>query len=327
MFARLPYRFSRRQVVTTAFCCSAAFLCIQLLVTYRCLDPYQGADVPKAWLSRCAWTLSTRLSDWNPSCAVAVRSLVVSQPPVIYVVTPTYARPVQEAELTRLSHTFRLVPMVHWVVVEDALERSSLVASLLKRSGLPHTHLWAKTPEEQQLRPNDPSWLRPKGVLQRNAALRWLRSLAPRSDGVVYFADDDNTYDLRLFEEMRYTQRVSVWPVGLVGGLLVERPLVKNGRVVGWNAAWKPHRRFPLDMAGFAVSLQLLKKHPKAQFRMNLPRGQQESHLLSQLISGPGDLEPKANNCTQVLVWHTRTERPKLNMEPSRSRQQGGAPL
>lgn len=112
-------------------------------------------------------------------------------------------------------HPIAQVPMVHWVVVEDALERSSLVASLLKRSGLPHTHLWAKTPEEQQLRPNDPSWLRPKGVLQRNAALRWLRSLAPRSDGVVYFADDDNTYDLRLFEEASGR----LW-VGAVGRLL-----------------------------------------------------------------------------------------------------------
>ena len=35
-------------------------------------------------------------------------------------------------------------------------------------------------------------------------------------EGVIYFADDDNTYSLDLFEEMRYTQTVSVWPVGKV---------------------------------------------------------------------------------------------------------------
>ena len=52
-----------------------------------------------------------------------------------------------------------------------------------------------------------------------------LRGRAP-GGGVVYFADDDNTYSTELFEEMRTTRKVSVWPVGLVGGLMVERPKV-----------------------------------------------------------------------------------------------------
>jgi hypothetical protein len=54
-------------------------------------------------------------------------------------------------------------------------------------------------------------------------------------DGVVYFADDDNTYALDLFKEIRTTTRVSVFPVGLVGGVLVEKPKVLNGRVIGWE--------------------------------------------------------------------------------------------
>ena len=41
----------------------------------------------------------------------------------------------------------------------------------------------------------------------------------------MYFADDDNTYDLRLFERMRQTKSVMVWPVGIAGGLLVEGPV------------------------------------------------------------------------------------------------------
>lgn len=88
---------------------------------------------------------------------------------------------------------------------------------------------------------------------------------------MVYFADDDNTYSLQIFEEvgavlmilrllpmsiksvaeevsvfkcamikeevplvlcqMRSTQRVSVWPVGLVGGMKYERPVVEAGKV------------------------------------------------------------------------------------------------
>jgi len=30
---------------------------------------------------------------------------------------------------------------------------------------------------------------------------------------------------------------------------------------------------------------------------------------------GPDELEPKADNCLKVYVWHTRTENPKLHRE------------
>ncbi len=33
-------------------------------------------------------------------------------------------------------------------------------------------------------------------------------------NAVVYFADDDNAYDVRLFEEIRKVQNVGVLPVG-----------------------------------------------------------------------------------------------------------------
>ena len=48
-----------------------------------------------------------------------------------------------------------------------------------------------------------PQWKKPRGVNQRNAALTWLRTNAdPRNPAVVFFADDDNTYSLELFEEV-----------------------------------------------------------------------------------------------------------------------------
>lgn len=56
----------------------------------------------------------------------------------------------------------------------------------------------------------DPSWLKPRGVEQRNEGLRWLRAdRRPqpgegRQRGVVYFADDDNTYSLQIFEEVGF---------------------------------------------------------------------------------------------------------------------------
>lgn len=49
---------------------------------------------------------------------------------------------------------------------------------------------------------------------------------------------------------MRSTRGVSVWPVGFVGGRSYERPLVSEGKVVGWYTGWRPDRPFATDMAG-----------------------------------------------------------------------------
>jgi len=99
---------------------------------------------------------------------------------------------------------------------------------------------------------------------------------------------------------MRDTRRVSVWPVGLAGYLRYERPVLDDsGHVVGWFTAWKPNRQFALDMAGFAVNTRLLMTHRLAGFSYSVSRGEQESYFLSQLVNLT-DLEPKANNCTEV---------------------------
>ncbi|XKL66066.1 hypothetical protein PGB90_009486 [Kerria lacca] len=238
--------------------------------------------------------------------------------PVIYGITPTYARPVQKAELTRMSHTLRLVRNFHWIIVEDAETPSSLVTNLLKCTFMNYTHLAAPTPASWKRKLKEPKWKKPRGVSQRNAAIRWLRQNKNRDTdrGIVYFADDDNTYSLNVFEEMRSISKVGVWPVGLVGGLMVEKPLLDSvtGRVIGWNSHWRPEREFAIDMAGFAVNLQHLLSNPNAEFSFNVERGFQESALLSQLVKIE-ELEPKADNCTKVYVWHTRTEEPYLGDE------------
>lgn len=137
----------------------------------------------------------------SDKCSVMVSSLL--------------GRLVQKAELTRLSQTFLHVPQLHWVVVEDAEQPTALVRSLLASSGLAYTQLHTLTPKDRKLQEGDPSWLKPRGAEQRNEGLRWLREMASASrgqqganahtaveDAVVYFADDDNTYSLKLFEEV-----------------------------------------------------------------------------------------------------------------------------
>ena len=56
---------------------------------------------------------------------------------------------------------------------------------------------------------------------------------------------------------MRHTRKVSIWPVGLSGGIKFEGPTCKDGRVTGWYAAWGRERPYPIDMAGRLVRLDL----------------------------------------------------------------------
>lgn len=126
--------------------------------------------------------------------------------------------------------------------MEDSPHKTPLVTDLLMKSGLTYTHLHMPTAKDRKLQEvcsiffffvlsmhvlaiffvpylktlshspaqGDPSWLKPRGVEQRNEGLRWLREdrrAQPGGDnqqGVVYFADDDNTYSLQLFEEVEY---------------------------------------------------------------------------------------------------------------------------
>jgi len=71
---------------------------------------------------------------------------------------------------------------------------------MLNRCPIPSTHLQAKTNSSERKISGE---LLRRGVEQRNAGIEWLRNNRLDSvDGVVYFGDDDNTYDLELFDEV-----------------------------------------------------------------------------------------------------------------------------
>ena len=46
---------------------------------------------------------------------------------VIYMITPTYPRHTQKADLTRLSYTLAHVPNLHWIIIEDHDSKTDLV--------------------------------------------------------------------------------------------------------------------------------------------------------------------------------------------------------
>ena len=123
--------------------------------------------------------------------------------PVIYLITPTHYREAQLADLTTVINTLWIVPKVFWIVIEDAPSKSFRIENLLKKSKIPHVHLNVETPDEMKVKKDEKPWSKPRGVSQRNEGLKWLRDHSSELQrGVIYFMDDDNRYDIRLFEEV-----------------------------------------------------------------------------------------------------------------------------
>lgn len=204
--------------------------------------------------------------------------------PTIYAITPTYSRPVQKAELTRLANTFRQVARLHWILVEDAAARSELVSRFVAGAGLPCTHLHVPTPRRYK-RPG-----LPRATEQRNAGLAWLRQrhqhLPPPQPGVLFFADDDNTYSLELFQEVRAGRAGGVCVCGVRSAAfpsaarpfpppLRHRPL----RLPSGNCRFPPPLRRPLRLPSAARPFPPLP--PLLRRRSRPPSGGRRSRLSS----------------------------------------------
>ena len=250
----------------------------------------------------------------------------LSSSTTVFMITPTYARSTQKADLTRLCQTIMNIDNLCWIVIEDADEMSPLVTRLLERCKVWSVQLAVKTPppppskrSKRRRRKKNKIIARNRGGEQRNAGLKWLRNNyeVGEVNGVVYFGDDDNTYDFRVFHEvyqycilrfilyssqMRSTKKISVWPVGLVGGLGAEGPVCENDTVVNWHTSWATDRKFPLDFAGFAIHIDVLLSNPKILVNPKANIGFMETDYLEQVAEEKEELEPKADNCTQVCT-------------------------
>ncbi|TMW44721.1 hypothetical protein DOY81_010200 [Sarcophaga bullata] len=108
------------------------------------------------------------------------------------------------------------------------------------------------------------------------------------TDGVFYFADDDNTYESIYLSRCAIQKR---FPCG-------RSPIVKAGKLAGFYEAGLAAVNIRLNMAGFAVSQKcLLRRLRKRWFPKKFsPFNNTEIELL-------------ANNCTEILTWHTQTKK------------------
>ncbi|KAL5236643.1 hypothetical protein ACI65C_004053 [Semiaphis heraclei] len=227
---------------------------------------------------------------------------------LIYFITPTYPRREQIPELTRLGQTLMHVSRLYWIVADDRPDCSLQIMNLLPDFSIPYTYIASPMPSIYK---RDPDAM-PRGVSNRRAALNWIRlnHNINDSNAVIYFGDDDNTFHLDLFKEIRTTKKISMFPVGLVGEYGVSSPIIDKGKVVGFFDSWPAKRKFPVDMAGFAINVQLLFKYPYATMPYKV--GFEEDRFLSALGIRLDEIEPKAENCTRILVWHTQTaKKPK----------------
>eukprot|EP00122_Pirum_gemmata_P004680 Pgem_evm1s4262 len=237
--------------------------------------------------------------------------------PILHIITPTYYRDLQRAELTRFSNTISAIHdgRVHWIIVEDANHISQSVEEIVSSTksefkthiSVPTTNICIKDKYCH------------KGVNQRNRALEKVKEFSNKHgyNGIVYYADDDNSYDLNLFDTMRKIAfgKVMMWPVGLVAGLKYEGPLCKNGKLIRFHSGWKAEERaFPVDMASFAFHASFLDRDHPPYFRIETEGGFLETNFLEQLVKNTSNLE-LPYDCKKVMVWHTQTKLPSLHFE------------
>ncbi|XP_071154713.1 galactosylgalactosylxylosylprotein 3-beta-glucuronosyltransferase 2-like isoform X2 [Mytilus edulis] len=197
--------------------------------------------------------------------------------PIIFIITPTYYRLVQKAELTRMANTLRLVKQLHWIIVEDFEVINLKTQEFFQSTGVSFTYFAQSKRNETNNRH--------RGADQRNAALDWIMvNHNPSIPAVIYFADDDNAYSLEIFQQVI--------------------------KFLAWKAE---KRKFPIDMAGFALNANVLWTYKPMRFSTDADPGMLETKLLERCCTWD-EIEPLADNCTKILVWHTRTEKPKVRM-------------
>ena len=122
--------------------------------------------------------------------------------PLVFVITATFKRYTQKVEPVRFSRVLRQVPNILWIVVEDRENKTTTIAEFLANSGVPHVYLSVAGTKRHNVKP--------KGVLPHNRGLQYVREslkVNPRPC-VIYIADDDNTYTLRLLKEIRISTQL-----------------------------------------------------------------------------------------------------------------------
>lgn len=79
------------------------------------------------------------------------------------------------------------------------------VICFLENCGVSYIYFIVKIQKKLIIKEGEFRWLKLRGVDQRNLGFKWIREyFSSDMEGVVYFGDDDNIYDVRIFEQVIY---------------------------------------------------------------------------------------------------------------------------
>lgn len=99
-----------------------------------------------------------------------------------------------------------------------------------------------------------------------------------------------------------------MFPVGLITKTGMSTPILINGTFAGFYDGWIGGRKFAIDMAGFAVSVEFLKQRPRAMMPYK-PGFEEDGFLKSLAPFEPREAEFLASNCTMVSIFLQISER------------------
>ena len=208
----------------------------------------------------------------------------------LIIVTPTYKNPKRLFFINECIKVFSQIKNLLWILCEDNNTIDFEVNNLLLKSKINYTYLSYGPTKD-------------KGNEQRNYCYEYI--VHNNLTGIIYNADDDNQYNIKLFDEIKKTKNISIFPVGNLGPNGIERPIIKDGKILYWDAGWA-ERRFPVDMAGFAFNSKYLYKK-KLKLWMHHGVGG-ESEFISSITNG-NDFEFLCDNCTLCYVKHNELRR------------------
>ncbi|KAG1339136.1 Glycosyltransferase [Cocos nucifera] len=224
----------------------------------------------------------------------------------------------QEAFLTRLAQSLRLVPPpLLWIVVQ-AHSEASATADMLRKTGIMYRHLTFKenfTDAEAE------------ADHQRNVALGHIEH--HRLTGIVHFAGISNIYDPQLFEEIRRIEVFGTWPVAMVSAnrkrVVVDGPSCNSSKVVGWpvgnlnyegtstapaslGMASKPAR---INISGFAFNSSVLWDPERWGRPTSMPDTSQDSFKFVQevMVEDENKLKCIPPDSSEIMLWHLHIPR------------------
>uniref|UniRef100_A0AC35TQ49 Galactosylgalactosylxylosylprotein 3-beta-glucuronosyltransferase n=1 Tax=Rhabditophanes sp. KR3021 TaxID=114890 RepID=A0AC35TQ49_9BILA len=220
------------------------------------------------------------------------------------------------ADMISLANTLSHVEALHWLIIEDQDQISDSLDIFLEDTNIEYTYLGHKTPDGYPK----------KGWYQRDMAVKYIylnhKALTKGyANTVIYFADDDNTYDIRLFNKyIRKVKKIGVWCCGFLAGHATRAPIVnEKNKVVGFTNGREMIHNFQIDMAMFAISIDAIMTHPHFEVGKTCDdnRNGPEKCMLRNFNFTMNDFEPfgklsKKKGPMEVLVYHVRTKKPNV---------------